>query len=190
MKRPTNDELVLALDRQDWSFLWLAGLPLTGTVLRVAARRGRIAPERLDEDAVQQTRLVIGENIKRWLPFESTFATWVVSASVGPLLNWLRVQSNRGIGSKNVRSETIELNAPQRHSPGPDEPDLEFEEIDTLAYPDPPEGYDDPALEAERAEMEEALRELAGGEIEGESVRTRQQRKARTLRRLQRRFGV
>ena len=163
MKRLSAAELVSAHAARNWSVLWQQGLPLVPVILTVAARRGKGNPDFLNEDATQQASLLVGEAVRAWRPPEGSFGTWIVASCVGPMLNWFRVQANRGIGSHKMRSTLIDLHASDWHSPGSDEPEVEYSGIESLTYVDPPMGFDDPAVEADRLQAVESLTAALNG---------------------------
>lgn len=156
MARPTPDALAAAHAARDWTGLWGHGLPLVPLILRIAARRFKADPPLLDEDALQQARLCVGESVRAWDPEKGPFRTWVLSTSVDRMLDWLRAQRNRGLTPRAARADIDDLDAPVSHPRGVDEPPLEFDGIESLVYPAPPRGFGDPFDELDRGEREEA----------------------------------
>lgn len=129
--RLTDDQLKIAHALEDWDALWLAAEPL----VKFAMSELRCG----DEDALQEARVAAGTAVRSWNPVKGAFSTHVTTYARQAILDWLRGEAGRGIGSRrqfaeNVTPEMISLNDPAE-APS-DEDDDRPTHLDRLTYAD------------------------------------------------------
>jgi RNA polymerase sigma factor (sigma-70 family) len=107
--KKTYAELAALRERKEWGMLWVEALPLVKFTIKRMIQSGALDPHYAREDLLQEGNLSAGKAIRTWEPLEAAFSTWITSNVRGALLNFLAVQSNRGMGSKRVRSKTYAL---------------------------------------------------------------------------------
>lgn len=114
------------------------------------------------EDVIQEGVLGALEAERTWAPEQGKFSTHVLNCAHGYMLMYLNREENGGIGSR--AQEPL-----ARYG------ELDTTDIDALTgtpeaigerqtYVDPPEGFDNPAVEADRASIISRLAELPIGE--------------------------
>lgn len=176
MKRLTHAELAAAQERQDWTVLWEQALPL---VKLVVGRMARSASERAGDDTLQEGMLIAGEAMRTWKPLECAYSTHVCNRVRWDLLRARSEDHNAGIGSYKQRPAVFSLadsrdgmfgfGANPEGDQGEDEDDGTFDAgltYDGVRRPSgqydgggfTPEGFGDPADEADRQRTEERLR--------------------------------
>lgn len=112
------------------------------------------------EDVIQEGVLGALEAVERWAPEHGKFSTHVLNAAHGHMLRYLDRESMGGIGSDWSGSTPL-----ARYG------ELDTTDIDALTatpeaigerqtYIDPPEGFDNPAVEADRASIISRLASL------------------------------
>lgn len=180
MKRLTHAELADAHGRAQWAVLWEHAIPLVKMTVGRLVRSKTVKGADLD-DVLQQGFLAGWAAIKDWPAFECAFSTHVANRVRWALLEFLGAAGNHGIGSHVQRSVILSLedsrdvnnNGAHKRGAGadPTEDDaddgsftdgLTYEGVlrntggtDGIGYV--PGGFADPAEEADKLQIEEAI---------------------------------
>lgn len=187
VEKLTHAELARAHERKDWPLLWQQAEPLVRMVVRRLSRAAS-AKENVDsEDLVQEGMVIAGTAMRRWQPLECAFSTYIANQVGWGLLNHRGITRNHGIGSRAQRPAILSLEDTRDTAEAPgsrlavdfedDEEENTFEaaltyegvrrrstgQYDGMGVA--PEGFGDPAEEAERLEREAALERAVLGRL-------------------------
>ena len=133
MRRLTHAVLASMADAGDWRALWQQAVPIVRQMVAQMRREGRIPPH-LDDDALQAAYLAAGQAVRLWNPMEAALSTHLTRRVRGAVLRVL--QQERAVLAFD------------------DETDEGSPALESIAYEDPPAGYDDPLAEAMHLEAE------------------------------------
>jgi hypothetical protein len=147
------------------SVLWEQALLVAYDALAYAANTGGLSKAVLyDEDAIQAVNVAIGPLLSKWKPELGNLATFLGPRVVGIAKRYRQTQRRGGITGKaediaySDVDASLDLPAADDSTVFPEyDSDNPAGVVETLAYADPPDGYEALPIEALREKLREAV---------------------------------
>lgn len=146
----TKADLKAAYARQDWHTLWLAAMPLGKLTVRRLMEQGRLDPSHASEDLLQDAMVAAGESVRLWIPEQGAFSTWVVSYVRRRVLNSIQAATTGMVGGRKKGVHVVSMHgSPEEENTFQEDEPQEVGIEAALVYDNPPDGFRDPAEEAD-----------------------------------------
>lgn len=150
MKRKySTDELVKLYDDKDWATLWKIVTPMVKHAVRRCMREG-LDPYYVRDDLMQEAYLAAWEALPRWNAFEAGLQTWIHANVRGAVLKANTREVTGMVGGRDNGGYVVSMHGESPDDDGSDdEQGLVAAPEALLVYKDAPEGFGDPAEEAD-----------------------------------------